>query len=49
MDFDSPVSADSAVSALQGKGIQAQMAKVGISLLRRNNTVRCMRETQEGE
>ncbi|KAJ9586678.1 hypothetical protein L9F63_019716, partial [Diploptera punctata] len=32
VDFESPTSAESAVKALQAKGIQAQMAKVGISL-----------------
>ncbi|XP_063233084.1 protein alan shepard isoform X2 [Bacillus rossius redtenbacheri] len=34
VDFDSPVSAEAAVKALQAKGIQAQMAKVGISWTR---------------
>ncbi|XP_069683320.1 protein alan shepard isoform X2 [Periplaneta americana] len=35
VDFETPASAESAVKALQAKGVQAQMAKVGISLLRR--------------
>ncbi|XP_066995646.2 protein alan shepard [Anabrus simplex] len=35
VDFESPMAAEAAVKALQSKGIQAQMAKVGISLLRR--------------
>lgn len=35
VDFETPASAESAVKALQAKGVQAQMAKVGITLLRR--------------
>ncbi|XP_048508344.1 protein alan shepard isoform X4 [Athalia rosae] len=35
VDFESPLAADTAVKALMAKGIQAQMAKVGIWLLRR--------------
>ncbi|PSN43494.1 Protein alan shepard [Blattella germanica] len=35
VDFETPSSAESAVKALQAKGVQAQMAKVGISLLHR--------------
>jgi hypothetical protein len=42
VDFETPASAESAVKALQAKGVQAQMAKVGISLLRRLPSVRCM-------
>ncbi|XP_071446428.1 protein alan shepard isoform X1 [Hetaerina americana] len=33
VDFESPVAAETAVKALQSKGVQAQMAKVGISLV----------------
>lgn len=40
VDFETPASAESAVKALQAKGVQAQMAKVGISLLRRLPSVR---------
>ena len=40
VDFESPTSAESAVKALQAKGIQAQMAKVGISLPHRLPSVR---------
>lgn len=35
VDFESPVAAEGAVKALVAKGIQAQMAKVGIWLLPR--------------
>ncbi|XP_014234320.1 protein alan shepard-like isoform X4 [Trichogramma pretiosum] len=35
VDFESPVAAEGAVKALVAKGIQAQMAKVGIWLIRR--------------
>lgn len=44
VDFESPLAADTAVKALMAKGIQAQMAKVGIWLLRRLASVRwlCM-------
>ncbi|XP_018309938.1 protein alan shepard isoform X2 [Mycetomoellerius zeteki] len=35
VDFESPMAAEGAVKALVAKGIQAQMAKVGIWLLRR--------------
>lgn len=44
VDFESPVAAEGAVKALVAKGIQAQMAKVGIWLLRRLASVRwlCM-------
>lgn len=40
VDFESPAAAEGAVKALQAKGIQAQMAKVGIWFLRRPSTVR---------
>jgi RNA recognition motif. len=40
VDFETPASAESAVKALQAKGVQAQMAKVGIWLLRRLPSVR---------
>jgi hypothetical protein len=40
VDFETPASAESAVKALLAKGVQAQMAKVGISLLRRLPSVR---------
>jgi RNA recognition motif-containing protein len=40
VDFESPVAAEAAVKALQAKGIQAQMAKVGISLVHRRQSVR---------
>ncbi|KOX68666.1 Protein alan shepard [Melipona quadrifasciata] len=44
VDFESPVAAEGAVKALVAKGIQAQMAKVGIWLLPRLPSVRwlCM-------
>lgn len=44
VDFESPLAAEGAVKALVAKGIQAQMAKVGIWLLRRLDSVRwlCM-------
>ncbi|KAK0079737.1 hypothetical protein PV326_008574 [Microctonus aethiopoides] len=44
VDFESPVAAEGAVKALVAKGIQAQMAKVGIWLHRRLASVRwlCM-------
>ncbi|KAF4518612.1 hypothetical protein B566_EDAN009861 [Ephemera danica] len=38
VDFESPVAAEAAVKALQAKGIQAQMAKVGISLVHRRQS-----------
>lgn len=41
VDFESVNSAEAAVKGLQAKGIQAQMAKVGICLLHRPNSVRC--------
>lgn len=40
VDFESPMAAEGAVKALVAKGIQAQMAKVGIWLLRRLDSVR---------
>lgn len=40
MDFESSQCAEAAVKALQAKGIQAQMAKVGITLPRRPASVR---------
>jgi len=44
VDFDSVEAAEAAVRALQAKGVQAQMAKVGIQLHRPLATVRvcCM-------
>ncbi|XP_024942251.1 protein alan shepard isoform X9 [Cephus cinctus] len=49
VDFESPVAAEGAVKALVAKGIQAQMAKVGIWLLRRLASVRwlCMQIEQQ--
>lgn len=41
VDFELPSSAEGAVEALQKKGIQAQMAKVGIRRLPRSTAVRC--------
>ncbi|XP_059472345.1 protein alan shepard isoform X4 [Neocloeon triangulifer] len=38
VDFESPVAAETAVKALQAKGVQAQMAKVGISLVHRRQS-----------
>ncbi|CAB3361765.1 Hypothetical predicted protein, partial [Cloeon dipterum] len=38
VDFESPVAAETAVKSLQAKGIQAQMAKVGISLVHRRQS-----------
>lgn len=40
VDFDNPAAAEGAVKALVAKNIQAQMAKVGIWLHRRQATVR---------
>jgi hypothetical protein len=40
VDFENPVAAETAVKALQAKGVQAQMAKVGISLVHRRQSVR---------
>ncbi|KAK3927921.1 Protein alan shepard [Frankliniella fusca] len=40
VDFESSQCAEAAVKALQAKGIQAQMAKVGITLPRRPASVR---------
>lgn len=40
MDFENPAAAEGAVKALVAKNIQAQMAKVGIWLHRRQATVR---------
>lgn len=43
VDFESTVCAEAAVKALQAKGIQAQMAKVGITQPRPSASVRvCM-------
>lgn len=44
VDFESPACAEGAVKGLQSKGIQAQMAKVGIWMLHRPAIVRlfCM-------
>lgn len=44
VDFESPSAAEGAVKALVARGVQAQMAKVGIWLLRRLDSVRwlCM-------
>lgn len=43
VDFESNTCAEAAVKALQAKGIQAQMAKVGITQLRSPASVRlCM-------
>ncbi|XP_015524127.1 protein alan shepard isoform X10 [Neodiprion lecontei] len=49
VDFESPLAADNAVKALMAKGIQAQMAKVGIWLLRRLASVRwlCMQQQEQ--
>lgn len=41
VDFETIASAEAAVKGLQAKGVQAQMAKVGIWFLRRLNRVRC--------
>lgn len=41
VDFETTASAEAAVKGLQAKGVQAQMAKVGIWFLRRLNRVRC--------
>jgi hypothetical protein len=49
VDFETPASAESAVKALQAKGVQAQMAKVGISLLRRLPSVRYVACLLQGE
>ncbi|XP_026462488.1 protein alan shepard-like isoform X2 [Ctenocephalides felis] len=46
VDFELPQSAENAVKGLQAKGIQAQMAKVGIWLLPRA-TVRCMQQQEQ--
>ena len=40
VDFESPACAEGAVKGLQAKGIQAQMAKVGIWVLHRPAIVR---------
>lgn len=40
VDFESPTCAENAVKGLQSKGIQAQMAKVGIWVLHRPAVVR---------
>jgi len=42
VDFESSSCAEAAVKALQSKGIQAQMAKVGITLQRRPGSVRSL-------
>ena len=42
VDFESGDCAEAAVKALQAKGVQAQMAKVGITLLRSPTTVRLL-------
>jgi len=42
VDFDSPAYADQAVKGLLAKGIQAQMAKVGIWVLHRPAIVRLL-------
>lgn len=42
VDFESGECAEAAVKALQAKGVQAQMAKVGISLLRSPASVRLL-------
>ncbi|XP_074093527.1 RNA binding motif single stranded interacting protein alan shepard isoform X2 [Cotesia typhae] len=49
VDFESPVAAEGAVKALVAKGIQAQMAKVGIWLRRRLASVRwlCMQQQEQ--
>ncbi|XP_063974336.1 protein alan shepard isoform X3 [Diachasmimorpha longicaudata] len=49
VDFESPVAAEGAVKALVAKGIQAQMAKVGIWLHRRLASVRwlCMQQQEQ--
>ncbi|XP_024226764.1 protein alan shepard isoform X9 [Bombus impatiens] len=49
VDFESPVAAEGAVKALVAKGIQAQMAKVGIWLLPRLPSVRwlCMQQQEQ--
>lgn len=44
VDFESKSCAEAAVKALQAKGIQAQMAKVGIPLPRRATAVRLLHE-----
>lgn len=41
VDFETITSAEAAVKGLQAKGVQAQMAKVGIWFLHRLNRVRC--------
>jgi len=40
VDFEQPAFAECAVKGLQGKGVQAQMAKVGIWVLHRPAIVR---------
>ncbi|XP_033221532.1 protein alan shepard isoform X2 [Belonocnema kinseyi] len=49
VDFETPSAAEGAVKALVSKGIQAQMAKVGIWLLRRLASVRwlCMQQQEQ--
>lgn len=42
VDFESGSFADAAVKGLQAKGVQAQMAKVGIPVQRRAATVRLL-------
>lgn len=42
VDFESGTCADAAVKGLQAKGVQAQMAKVGIPVQRRAATVRLL-------
>lgn len=42
VDFESGSCADAAVKGLQAKGVQAQMAKVGIPVQRRAATVRLL-------
>lgn len=44
VDFEVGACADVAVKALQAKGVQAQMAKVGIPVQRRAATVRLLHE-----
>lgn len=44
VDFESGTCADAAVKGLQAKGVQAQMAKVGIPVQRRAATVRLSHE-----
>lgn len=44
VDFESGSFADAAVKGLQAKGVQAQMAKVGIPVQRRAATVRLLHE-----